>query len=180
MAVIDQSSVDFPAVVEVAGVTLRQCGAGRFRGRCPFHNEKTPSFVVYPDGFHCFGCGAHGDAIDFVKRLHGLSFPDALRFLGLESGAVDMQQIRKQQAAKRIRQDAVKVYHRTIHAMADELQILIAGVKKFMTFATWEQMQELSELISALPFWENCLDVLTCGDESEKFELYQWRRTHEF
>ena len=47
-------------------------------GCCPFHLEKTPSFTVYPDGhYHCFGCGAHGDAITFLQRIKGLSFSEA-------------------------------------------------------------------------------------------------------
>jgi DNA primase len=46
-------------------------------GCCPFHDEKTPSFTVYADHFHCFGCGAHGDAIAFVRRIEGLSFSEA-------------------------------------------------------------------------------------------------------
>ena len=49
---------------------------------CPFHNEKTPSFYVYPENrFHCYGCGKKGDAISFVMELNGLKFPDAVRFL---------------------------------------------------------------------------------------------------
>ncbi len=58
------------------------------QGLCPFHNEKTPSFTVNEDkGFyHCFGCGAHGDAISFVMETEGLSFPDAVERLAAEAG----------------------------------------------------------------------------------------------
>ncbi len=55
-------------------------------GCCPFHNEKSPSFYVYEDGFHCFGCGAHGDAISFVMQTAGASFPDAVAQLAAEAG----------------------------------------------------------------------------------------------
>lgn len=50
---------------------------------CPFHSEKTPSFYIYPDEnkFHCFGCGVHGDAIDFIMKLKGLSFVEAVNSL---------------------------------------------------------------------------------------------------
>jgi DNA primase len=57
-----------------------------FTALCPFHNEKTPSFTVSPDkGFyHCFGCGAHGDAIAFLMQSEGLSFPESVeRLAGL-------------------------------------------------------------------------------------------------
>jgi DNA primase len=49
-------------------------------GRCPFHEDRTPSFAVYPDArhFYCFGCGKRGDVITFLRELEGLSFPEAL------------------------------------------------------------------------------------------------------
>lgn len=57
-----------------------------WKGCCPFHNEKTPSFYVYDDGFHCFGCGAHGDAIGFVMRMDGADFREAVERLAGEAG----------------------------------------------------------------------------------------------
>ena len=53
---------------------------------CPFHGEKTPSFYVYDDHFHCFGCGAHGDAISYVMQSEGRSFPEAVEQLANEAG----------------------------------------------------------------------------------------------
>lgn len=52
-------------------------------GLCPFHNEKTPSFTVYPDSqsFFCFGCGAGGEVISFIRRAENLDFTEAVRFL---------------------------------------------------------------------------------------------------
>ncbi len=57
-------------------------------GLCPFHNEKSPSFTVSDEKgfFHCFGCGAHGDAIGFAMRMENLSFPDAVERLAGEAG----------------------------------------------------------------------------------------------
>ncbi len=63
--------------------------AGReFKGCCPFHNEKTPSFYVNDDKqfYHCFGCGAHGDVIGFVMRHDHLSFPEAVESLAGQAG----------------------------------------------------------------------------------------------
>ena len=63
--------------------------AGRMeKGLCPFHNEKTPSFYVYPetDSFYCFGCGAAGDAITFVKRIANLDYVEAVKFLAARAG----------------------------------------------------------------------------------------------
>ena len=65
-----------------ARVRLRKVG-GRFTGLCPFHQEKTPSFSVSPDRgtYHCFGCGAGGDAISFVRETEGLDFVGAIESL---------------------------------------------------------------------------------------------------
>jgi DNA primase len=64
------------------GVELRSSGS-HLIGRCPFHQDEHPSLVVYPESrsFYCFGCGAGGDVIDFVRRAAGLSFVDALERL---------------------------------------------------------------------------------------------------
>ena len=77
-------------VVEAAGIQLR--GRGRVRqGVCPFHDEAEGSFTVYGDTerFHCFGCGATGDVLDFVQRTEGLSLPEAIRRLGGIGPAVE-------------------------------------------------------------------------------------------
>ncbi len=57
-----------------------------WKGCCPFHGEKTPSFYVYDDGYHCFGCGAHGDAIGFVMNTEGAGFVEAVERLAGEAG----------------------------------------------------------------------------------------------
>ena len=73
----------------VIGRTTRLIKAGReFKACCPFHNEKSPSFTVNDDkGFyHCFGCGAHGDAIRWLTDQRGLAFMDAVKELAGEAG----------------------------------------------------------------------------------------------
>lgn len=68
-------------------ITLKKAGAN-YKARCPFHDEKTPSFNVRPDkGFyHCFGCGAHGDAISFIREFEGLGFTEAVEELAKRAG----------------------------------------------------------------------------------------------
>jgi DNA primase len=63
-------------------VKLKKAGAN-FSACCPFHNEKTPSFTVSPSKqfYHCFGCGAHGNAIGFLMEYSGLAYPEAIRTL---------------------------------------------------------------------------------------------------
>jgi hypothetical protein len=60
---------------------LRQVG-GRLQGLCPFHEEKTPSFFIFPDNhFYCFGCQEHGSAIDFLMKTKNIDFVSAVREL---------------------------------------------------------------------------------------------------
>ena len=67
-------------------VVLKRRSGSEYAGLCPFHNEKTPSFTVNDKKgfFHCFGCGAHGDAVGFVMKTEGLSFPESVEKLARE------------------------------------------------------------------------------------------------
>lgn len=71
-------------IVEVIGeyVSLKKIGAN-YKARCPFHNEKTPSFTVSEPKqfFHCFGCAKGGDIFTFIQEIEGIEFPEALRIL---------------------------------------------------------------------------------------------------
>lgn len=85
-------------------VRLKKRG-GNYLGLCPFHNEKTPSFNVHPARhfFHCFGCKASGDAISFLMRIEGLSFPEAARKLAERSGITVPELDREEGEAERKR-----------------------------------------------------------------------------
>ena len=77
-------------IVQIVGerVQLRKAGAASWKGLCPFHGERTPSFHVHGDRqfFHCFGCGESGDVFKFVQKLDTLTFPDAVRQLAGRAG----------------------------------------------------------------------------------------------
>src|SRR5215210_1292245 len=77
------------SVVDVVGETVALKKAGTtYKGLCPFHGEKTASFVVTPgrETWHCFGCGLGGDVFSFVMQRDGATFPEALRTLAARAG----------------------------------------------------------------------------------------------
>jgi DNA primase len=83
-----KSTIDLAALVRSRGVELQKHGARDLVGRCPFHEEKTASFVVSPGKglFHCMGCGAAGNAIQFVEKFDGVSFRHAFELLAGGAG----------------------------------------------------------------------------------------------
>jgi DNA primase len=105
-------------VLEIVGeqVQLRKAGT-TYKGLCPFHGEKTPSFVVTParDSWHCFGCGEGGDIFSFVMRRESLTFPEALKRLAARAGIeVDERTSREDARKARLREvleQAIAFYH---------------------------------------------------------------------
>ena len=99
-------------------VTLKRRGA-TLVGLCPFHNEKTPSFTVYlaTQSFYCFGCGAGGDAITFVKKIENLDYLDAVKTLAQRAGLQMPQEGFDDSLSKRRRRilemnrEAARLYH---------------------------------------------------------------------
>lgn len=94
------------SIVEVvsAHIALRKAGRN-YTGLCPFHGEKTPSFSVNEEGgfYHCFGCGAGGNAFTFLSRMEGITFPEAVRRLAAKAGVALPQAERDPQAQERAR-----------------------------------------------------------------------------
>jgi DNA primase len=92
------------------GRRVRLARSGKqWKGCCPFHGEKSPSFYVYDDGYHCFGCGAHGDAITFVMQSQGLAFMEAVGQLAAEAGLEVPKPTPEAAEAERRRLDIVEV-----------------------------------------------------------------------
>ena len=99
------------SIVRLVGrnVVLKK-NAGKHVGLCPFHNEKTPSFTVNETKrfFHCFGCGAHGDAFDYLRLAQGMGLHEALEHLAIEAGMVSDHEGRKRPTRQPIAPQAVR------------------------------------------------------------------------
>ena len=105
-------------------ISLKRAGSN-LKGLCPFHSEKTPSFTVYPadNSFYCFGCGAGGDAITFIRKRENLDYPDAVEFLANRAGITiirdDNDRLRQAPKFERARMfkmnvDAAKYFNRCL------------------------------------------------------------------
>lgn len=114
-----KARVDIADLISSYGVQIKRAGSS-LKACCPFHNERTPSFVVNSSrGFyHCFGCGESGDAIKFVEKMEGLSFPEAVRKLADRCG-VRIEEKVDPAAGRRKRlyalmQELAEFYHRCL------------------------------------------------------------------
>ena len=106
------------AILDIVGEAVQLKKAGTtYKGLCPFHGEKTPSFVVTParESWHCFGCGEGGDIFSFVMKRDSLSFPEALKRLATRAGIeIDERTSREDAHRARLREvleNAIAFYH---------------------------------------------------------------------
>ena len=108
-----KSRLDIVQVVQER-VQLRKAGGASWKGLCPFHGEKTPSFNVHGDRgfFHCFGCGAGGDVFEFVQKYDKVSFPDAVRQLAARAGMAvpEPEDARQDAESQREREALLKIH----------------------------------------------------------------------
>ena len=115
----------------IAGyVDLRRRGK-TLTGLCPFHNEKTPSFTVYPDtsSYYCFGCGAGGDVINFVRHIENLDYIEAVKLLADRAG-IKMPDDKVDDSASNLRRriysanrEAARFFHETLFTEAGKGQL---------------------------------------------------------
>ncbi len=104
-------------------VTLRRAG-NRFSGLCPFHNESTPSFTVNPalGVYHCFGCGASGDSISFIRAIEHLDFAESVQLLADRAGVSltqeseeDARRYRESKRIAKVLNDALDFYRKNLY-----------------------------------------------------------------
>ena len=136
------------SVLEVVGesVTLKKAGT-TYKGLCPFHGEKTPSFIVTPmrETWHCFGCGRGGDIFSFVMERDGLTFPEALRSLAAKAG-VEIDERTKREDARKARlrgvlDTAIAFYHAVLTGSKSGERALAYLKERGFTDATIETFQ---------------------------------------
>jgi DNA primase catalytic core len=165
-------NVDILAVIRrYAGVELVQKGKD-FRGLCPFHQEKTPSFTVNPEKglFYCFGCGAGGDAVAFVSQLHGLKPIEAARLIAKDHGLASDVQPLSQEDRKRFReQQRIRERRKAFSDWCDQKYLDLCSL--------WRAIHEVKAIdwIDHIPDIERDLNILQYGSDNAKLRLFQGR-----
>lgn len=125
-------------------VDLKRMGK-YYKGLCPFHSEKTPSFTVTPDKglFHCFGCGASGNLITFVMKYNNLSFIDALKYLAERAGVSMDRDDKSDRSAQNL-----KKLHNNLKDFAKDL---------------FQKFQNIKDYVNKRGFSEKELDLFDVG-----------------
>ena len=174
-----KENIDLVSVVESAGVELKRSGT-RHVGLCPFHTERTPSFFVFPDGhYKCWGCGSYGDVIDFVQEMHGLSFQDALKYLGIEQGRITPK-VKREIERRKCRAELVKQFRDWEQFHGTYISDLWHKTKRLMVKGIPPDDLDLyAPLFHMLPVWEFHREILIHGTDREKFELYREAQKNE-
>ncbi|MBI5621744.1 DNA primase [Candidatus Falkowbacteria bacterium] len=150
-------------------IKLQQAGQN-WKARCPFHNEKTPSFMVSRDKqiWHCFGCGEGGDVFTFVQKIEGVDFPEALKLLAHKAGVVlerqDPAVTSQRNTLVDINELAAKYYHKVLlesSAATAARDYLAARGADQLTIDSWQ-------LGYAPDSWEETLNFLKKKGFSEQ------------
>lgn len=167
-----KKTINLASVVMDAGVELRSSGSRKV-GRCPFHEDRSPSFFVFPDKFHCFGCGEHGDVVDFVQKMYGLTFKDALKYLGIELGRITPK-VREDIERRKRRAELVREFKDWLNRYTAHIGSLIIETQELMRKGIQPEDLELyAPVLHRLPLWFYHLDILIRGSEEEQFLLYK-------
>ena len=124
-----REQVDIVAVIG-GHVGLKRSGK-QYKGLCPFHDEKSPSFYVDPvrHTFKCFGCGAWGDVFDFIQKSEGVSFMSAVRTLGARVGVAMPDQSEGDARRAEEREREREAAYRTNAAAAEVFRELLLHVE---------------------------------------------------
>lgn len=161
---------DILMTIEREGIEVR-----RGKAFCPFHHEKTPSFTIHQhrQTFHCFGCGEGGDVITFIMKLKGITFKEALAYLGMAPGKVapidpDIQ--RRQKLQRRFDNAIDDIYsilserERHLHRIRLQVKKNPGALTELGAVIFAGQMGELAEV-------EHKLDLLMTGTSEDQISI---------
>lgn len=174
-------------------VTLKKSGENTWKGLCPFHTEKTPSFVIdsVRKSFMCFGCGSHGDVIDLKSKIEGISISQAVKELKEEAGIIDAfvpHTMRKTvQAKQRMRQEKMKRFHLWRSKLVSDLITYTNTQWRMYRIAKRQSLKNTTEELEAqietcyyeATTREKALDELETMSDADLLEWYDTQKSWE-
>ena len=190
MAMISEQKIDeiraSSNIVDIIGeyVDLKRAGSS-YKGLCPFHNEKTPSFTVDDKKqlFHCFGCGVGGDVVSFIMQKEGLSYPESLEYLAQKAG-IRMEYSNNYQPNPRnkelyeINKDIMMFYYKNLLTNKEAINYLknrgLSGkiVNRFMLGFAKNSWQDLCDYIEYRGYDKKDLEDIGLIKKSSKGNYY--------
>jgi hypothetical protein len=172
---IDLSNISLLHRLSLLGIEFTEKG-GRHWACCPFHSEKTPSFVVSvfkgKERFRCFGCGEHGDIIDFYEKYFGLDRKGAMEKLGLQPTVQDRKRIEFQ----RHQDELADHFEDWRIEMESGLRHLLEMYHEAMLDKWLPEMLDECTIVPNIEKWNLWLDILMSDDLESILRLYQKER----
>ena len=161
-------NINIVLLFESNGIGVQKVGS-RHKCLCPFHSEKTPSMVLYPNNtFYCFGCLRGGDAVTFLMKYHGIKFVEALRYLGLESGRIDTAKIQRQKKRRQL----VSEFHDWCRRADTVLARGILVIDRILeSVQTMDELNELAFLYDRRAKYSYWRDIFCSTNDESKYRL---------
>jgi len=167
---------DLLTVMEREGINVDLHG----RFLCPLHGDTNPSGKIYHEKarWKCYGCNAGGDVVDLVRLLHGLTYREALRHLGIDGPRTtdSLRQEREAKAARERRRRYREALRGLSNKLSDRLREMYRLRDAWKDYDTDEETRaSWAEAVQDIPHVEYKLDVLINGNEQDKLEIYKER-----
>lgn len=186
MTILSQKDDIFQSVKEIPFLEVQRAFYGaevrRDKIRCPFHQDKSPSLHIYPDGFKCYGCGEAGDSIDFVAKLLTLPVLDAAKAIAHEfnipvkEGPLTREERFElaQAKARRLQEKRLREAFKSWTRLAGRQVRATAEIIRLQLEEKGVDIDDnLLYLVQELPRLEHWADILTEGSEKEIITLYR-------
>lgn len=167
-----KTSINTREAAEHYGIEVNRYG----KTRCPFHNDRHPSMIVYDDHYHCFACGEHGDVIDLVANLYGLPVLDAANKLAYDFGILQdkpptktmQEKLNKKSEAQRLKENEKLCFSALLAYMK-----LLQEWKVLYAPRTPEDKHHdrFVQACHGLDYTEYLVDLLISGDSYERTEV---------
>lgn len=167
--------IEKPNIIEVIGregIQLRQRGKYLW-ALCPFHSEKTPSFMVNPEkqSFKCYGCGKCGDAIDFIQHYKGLPFKDTLVYLGISSNG--KVKTNPQESKRRGVVNKFREWCSNYAKYSSEMLRLCNRIDSLIKSPDDMELSGLGKMYMMKDIYQHHLSVLESKNDELKFQMYK-------